>query len=145
MDLERSLVSQYVQREWKIYYWLSSTPLPHLKLWLLMVFPAPTALDLRWSLYVRLWRRRGRRHSRTLLIPPLETCSLFQSVSFPLPSPSTLPLLSCLCSPLLWELTPASPLRWWCSVTKSCLTLCDPMDCSTPHFCPSLSPGVCAD
>ena len=21
---------------------------------------------------------------------------------------------------------------WWCSATKSCLTLCDPMDCSTP-------------
>ena len=22
----------------------------------------------------------------------------------------------------------------WCSVTRSCLTLCDPMDCSTPGF-----------
>ena len=28
-----------------------------------------------------------------------------------------------------------NPLRqwwWWCSVTKLCLTLCDPMDCSLP-------------
>ena len=33
-----------------------------------------------------------------------------------------------------------------CSVAKSCLTLCDPMDCSTPGFpCPSLSPGVCSN
>ena len=23
---------------------------------------------------------------------------------------------------------------WWCSVAQSCLTLCDPMDCSTPGF-----------
>ena len=37
--------------------------------------------------------------------------------------------------------------RWCCSccsVTKSCLTLCDPMNCSTPGFfpCPSLTPGI---
>ena len=25
-------------------------------------------------------------------------------------------------------------LWWWCSVAKSYLTLCDPMDCSTPGF-----------
>ena len=25
-------------------------------------------------------------------------------------------------------------LCFWCSVTKLCLTLCDPMDCSTPDF-----------
>ena len=30
-----------------------------------------------------------------------------------------------------------------CSVTQSCLTLCDPMDCSTPGPCPSPSPKVC--
>ena len=30
-----------------------------------------------------------------------------------------------------------------CSVTKSCLTLCTPMDCSRPP-CPSPSPGVCS-
>ena len=30
-----------------------------------------------------------------------------------------------------------------CSVTKSCLTLCDPMDWRLP--CPSLSPRVCSD
>ena len=30
-----------------------------------------------------------------------------------------------------------------CSVTKSCLTLCSPMDCSRPP-CPSPSPGVCS-
>ena len=30
------------------------------------------------------------------------------------------------------------------SVTKSCLTLCNPMDCSTPGF-PSPSPGVCSN
>ena len=23
---------------------------------------------------------------------------------------------------------------WWCSVTQSCPTLCNPMDCSTPGF-----------
>ena len=35
---------------------------------------------------------------------------------------------------------------WWCSVTKSCLTLCDPMKCSMPIQipCPSLYPGVCS-
>ena len=31
-----------------------------------------------------------------------------------------------------------------CSVTQSCLTLCDPMDCSTARLpCPSLTPRVC--
>ena len=33
-----------------------------------------------------------------------------------------------------------------CSVTQSCLTLCGPMDCSTPGFPVfSLSPGVCSN
>ena len=32
-----------------------------------------------------------------------------------------------------------------CSVAQSCLTLCDPMDGSTPGFLPSLSPGVCSN
>ena len=27
-----------------------------------------------------------------------------------------------------------SNVFWWCSVTKSCLSLCSPMDCSTPGF-----------
>ena len=27
------------------------------------------------------------------------------------------------------------PCWWWCSVTKLCLTLCDPVDCSTPGSC----------
>ena len=31
-----------------------------------------------------------------------------------------------------------------CSVVQLCLTLCNPMDCSTPGF-PSPSPGVCSD
>ena len=31
-----------------------------------------------------------------------------------------------------------------CSVIQLCLTLCNPMDCSTPGF-PSPSPGVCSD
>ena len=31
-----------------------------------------------------------------------------------------------------------------CSVTQSCLTLCNPMDCSTPDPCPSSSPGACS-
>ena len=31
-----------------------------------------------------------------------------------------------------------------CSVAKSCLTLCDPMDCNNARLsCPSPSPGVC--
>ena len=34
----------------------------------------------------------------------------------------------------------------FCSVAKSCPTLCDPMNCSTPRLpCPSLSPGVCSN
>ena len=24
--------------------------------------------------------------------------------------------------------------HWWCSITNLCLTLCNPMDCSTPGF-----------
>ena len=32
-----------------------------------------------------------------------------------------------------------------CSVAKSGPTLCDPMNCSMPGFCPSLSPGVCSN
>ena len=35
------------------------------------------------------------------------------------------------------------PLLCCCSVAKSCLTLCDPMDCSTPGF--SLSPRICSN
>ena len=33
--------------------------------------------------------------------------------------------------------------KGYCSVAKSCLTLCDPMDCSTPGF--SLSPRICSN
>ena len=33
----------------------------------------------------------------------------------------------------------------WCSVAKSCLTLCDPMDCSRLLSCPSLSTRVCSN
>jgi len=37
-------------------------------------------------------------------------------------------------------------LYYFCLVAQSCLTLCDPMDCSMPRLpCPSLSPGVCSD
>ena len=34
-----------------------------------------------------------------------------------------------------------------CSVAQSCLTLCNPMDCSMPGFppCPSPSPGACSN
>ena len=122
MDLERSLVSRYIQTEWKVYHWLSSTPLSHLKFWLLMVFPGPRALDLRWSLYVRLWRRRGGVSLGHFLClrwrpPP------YRSVLFPLPSPTSLPLQSCFRSPWLWELAPASPLRRWCSVPGARPTL----------------------
>ena len=36
--------------------------------------------------------------------------------------------------------------RFSCSVTQSCPTLCNPMDCSTPGFpYPSLSPRVCSN
>ena len=31
------------------------------------------------------------------------------------------------------------------SVTQSCLTLCDPMDCSMPGFCPSPTPRACSN
>ena len=35
---------------------------------------------------------------------------------------------------------------WWCSVVKLCLTLCDPMDCSTPRvLCPPLSTTLCSN
>ena len=36
-----------------------------------------------------------------------------------------------------------SPVCCHCLVAKLCLTLVNPMDYSTPSFCPSLSPGVC--
>ena len=32
-----------------------------------------------------------------------------------------------------------------CSVTKSCPSLCIPLNCSTPGFCLSLSPWVCSN
>ena len=38
---------------------------------------------------------------------------------------------------------PSISLHCCCSVAKSCLILCDPMDCSTLGFCPPLSPRVC--
>jgi len=37
-----------------------------------------------------------------------------------------------LCSPL--SRSSCQPIRCCCLVTKSCLTLCDPMDCSMPSF-----------
>ena len=38
------------------------------------------------------------------------------------------------------------PWSQFSSVAHSCLTLCDPMDCSTPGFpCPSSTPRVCAN
>ena len=56
-------------------------------------------------------------------------------ISLPLRSPQSIKQSS-LCY------TVCSPC---CSVAQSCLTLCDPMDCSMPGFpCPSLSPGVCS-
>ena len=44
-----------------------------------------------------------------------------------------------------WEeilLGPAVNVDCCCSIAQLCLTLCDPKDCSTPGFRPSLSPGV---
>ena len=35
------------------------------------------------------------------------------------------------------------PTCYWFWVSKLCPTLCDPMDCSMPVPCPSLSPRVC--
>ena len=35
-----------------------------------------------------------------------------------------------------------SPPYSCCSVTRSCFTLCDPMDCSSAGFCPAHSPGI---
>ena len=37
-------------------------------------------------------------------------------------------------SDLLLELENCDPLAQFSSVAQSCLTLCDPMDCSTPGF-----------
>ena len=38
------------------------------------------------------------------------------------------------------------PFFYTCSVAKSCPTLCNPVDCSTPGFlCPLLSPRVCSN
>ena len=36
---------------------------------------------------------------------------------------------------------------WWSvsSVTQSCPTPCNPMDCSMPGFCPLPTPGACSD
>ena len=41
-----------------------------------------------------------------------------------------------LCHDTSWETAPceAGVLSYYCSVTQLCLTLCDPMDCSTPGF-----------
>ena len=36
-----------------------------------------------------------------------------------------------------------SPFSVFCSVTQSCPTLCNPIDCSTPGLCPSPPPRVC--
>ena len=44
---------------------------------------------------------------------------------------------SCLCFHISFSLS-------CCSVAQSCLTLCDPMDCSRPP-CPSPSPRVCSN
>ena len=35
----------------------------------------------------------------------------------------------------------SAPVRAACLVTQSCLTPCDPMDCSPPGLCPRDSPG----
>ena len=46
-----------------------------------------------------------------------------------------------------WNTVQQSRLVRCCSVTKFCLTLCHPMDCSRQSFllpCPSLSPWVCS-
>ena len=43
---------------------------------------------------------------------------------------------------VLWKIW----IFWFClSIAQSCSTLHDPMDCSKPGFCPSLSPGVCSN
>ena len=55
----------------------------------------------------------------------------------------------------LWKIAFKLP-NWWLkvncytdqfsSVAQSCLTLCDPMDCSTPREpCPSPTPGTCSN
>ena len=53
---------------------------------------------------------------------------------------SKVAVVSILVSDLSWSSFFSTPPLYCCSVAKSCLTLCDPMDCSTPEFpCPSLS------
>ena len=48
-----------------------------------------------------------------------------------------------ICSPSLAVPSSFGPC---CSGAKSCPSLCNPTDCSTPGFpCPSLSPGVCSN
>ena len=47
-------------------------------------------------------------------------------------------------TPAFFYCTCVSELLCCCSVTQSCLTLCDHMDCSMPGF-PSPSPGACSD
>ena len=46
-----------------------------------------------------------------------------------------------LCTKMSWQRR--SGVVWWCSVAKSGLTLCNPVDCIMPRLpCPSVSPGV---
>ena len=45
----------------------------------------------------------------------------------------------------MWFCWEVELLTGYCSVAKSCPTLCDPMDCSTPSFRPPLSPRVCSN
>ena len=48
-------------------------------------------------------------------------------------------------SPFMTSLLLYSIGGGWCSVSKSCPTLCNPMDCSTPGFCPSLATRACSN
>ena len=53
--------------------------------------------------------------------------------------------LTCGSTNTFWKLTDFLICCWCCSATRSCLTLCNPMECSMPGLpCPSLSPKVCS-
>ena len=53
--------------------------------------------------------------------------------------------LTCGSTNTFWKLTDFLICYWCCSATRSCLTLCNPMECSMPGLpCPSLSPKVCS-
>ena len=86
-------------------------------------------------------------HGRTIFWVTQEQSFFFPFLllSLELLHPLSLPLVMVLA---FFSLSPSLTLKSTvcCSLAgQSCLTLCDPMDCSTSVLCPSPSPGACSN